>query len=373
MQLRSAMETIGLGLRSKPEVEVELKCPGVLTTGLCLVVAAGFLVACGGDVEVRDEVVTTPYELVLPDHFPDYVVPTHNPTTEEGVALGRRLYYDPMLSQHGPLAGSACATCHVQGSNFSSAARGVAVMPHINHNWSTHFLWDGKIAGSLEDIMEFEVTEFFQTDVALFRDDPIYQELTYDAFGTTEITEDDMALALAQWMRTLVSYQSKYDRYMQGEVELTALEARGMEIFTSPEGDCSGCHALPLTTDLSFHNNGVVDFVPTAQVDYGRYNVTKDWEDWRKFKTPTLRNVALTAPYMHDGRFATLEEVVEHYNSGVKGTSTLSEVMRTRDGEEVYGYELHLTDEDKRALVEFLKTFTDETILTDPRFSSPFL
>lgn len=155
---------------------------------------------------------------------------------------------------------------------------------------------------------------------------------------------------------------SKYDRHLAGEAELTDLEAHG-ELIYSTSGDCAACRTLPLTTDHDFHNNGVVELLPTKELDLGRYNVTGDPADYRVFKTPTLRNVELTAPYMHDGRFETLEEVIEHYDSGVHSTGTLSEAMR---GGDQYGYELHLTDEEKLALLAFLKTLTDHAILTDP-------
>jgi cytochrome c peroxidase len=333
--------------------------------------AAVLMAGCGSELGGYEDVVTTPHELDLPAHFPDFDVPADNPTTEEGVALGRRLYYDPMLSEGGPLEGAACASCHQQEKSFASNAPGLSVMSHVNHNWTTHFLWNGKIEGTLEDVMHFEVTQFFEANIELFRSDPTYRQMSHDAFGTRNISEVEMSRALAQWMRTLVSYRSKYDRYMVGEVELTALEARGKELYETT-ADCASCHALPLTTDNQFHDNGVVGFVPTKELDLGRYNVTGDWEDYRSFKTPTLRNIELTAPYMHDGRFATLEEVIEHYNSGVHSTSTLSEVMRGHNEDEVYGYALHLSEGDKKALLAFLKTFTDDALITDPELSSPF-
>lgn len=192
---------------------------------------------------------TKPFIFNLPDHFPDFFVPSDNLTTEEGVALGQRLYYDVMLSEGGPMQGRACASCHKQENSFTTNGSGRAVLSHANQNWSSFFLWDGKISGGLEEIMAFEVTEFFEADVSLFKKDPDYQQLNCAAFGTTDITETNMAKAMAQWMRTLVSSRSKYDRYLASEVELSELEARGEIVFNSNIGDCFKCHTLPATND----------------------------------------------------------------------------------------------------------------------------
>ena len=309
---------------------------------------------------------TTPYMFDLPAHFPSFVAPVYNQTTEEGVALGKRLYYDKMLSVGGPLEGKACASCHFQSSSFSKNAPGTAVLLHTNLNWSTHFLWNGKVSGSLEEVMGFEITEFFQANIALFKDDQTYQRMNCEAFGSNDISGTDMANAMAQWMRTLVSSNSKYDRFLAGDEGLTELESMGETIFNTNIGDCFKCHSMPLTTDLLFHNNGL-EYNPDG-FDLGRFNVTGDPADKGRFKTPTLRNIALTAPYMHDGRFQTLEEVVEHYNSGVRWSTTLDPVLQTSDMK----YGLGLSQINKDALVAFLKTFTDTAFTTDPKFSDPF-
>ncbi len=312
---------------------------------------------------------TTPYIFNIPDHFPELEVPDNNPTTEQGVALGKRLYYDEMLSEGGPLEGRACASCHSQEISFTRNSSGTAVLLHTNLGWSSYFLWNGAKSGSLEDVMAFEIAEFFGTDIALFNSDPTYQRMSCEAFGTADISATEMADAMAQWMRTLVSYRSKYDQYIAGDVQLTELESEGEILFNSNMGDCFNCHSTPLTTDLSFHNNGLQfeGEQPTA-FDMGRFNVTDDPDDMGKFKTPTLRNIALTAPYMHDGRFGTLEEVIEHYNSGVRWSPTLDTVMQTSDRR----YGLLLTKRNIDALVAFLNTFTDTAFTTDAEFSSPF-
>jgi cytochrome c peroxidase len=315
-----------------------------------------------------ESVSTTPYVFNLPLHFPPFITPVYNQTTEEGVALGRKLYYDKMLSSGGPFEGHSCSSCHLQASSFTNNSQGTAVLPHTNLNWSTHFLWNGKLSGGLEYVMEFEIADFFQANIALFKADPTYQRMNCEAFGSNDISATDMANAMAQWMRTLVSSNSKYDRYLAGEVELTDLESMGEIIFNTNIGDCFKCHSMPLTTDLLFHNNGLnFDGAAPTGENMGRFNVTDDPADIGRFKTPTLRNIALTAPYMHDGRFQTLEEVVEHYNSGVMWSPTLDTVMQTSNMK----YGLGLSKINKDALVAFLKTFTDTTFTSDPNLSAP--
>lgn len=308
----------------------------------------------------------TPYTVKLPAHFPNFVTPKDNPTTLEGISLGKRIYYDEMLSVGGPLEGNACASCHLHSNNFSNNAAGLAVMPHTNLQWTSHFLWNGKVEGSLEDVMNFEIMDFFQADISLFAADSIYRSMSFEAFGNPNITEKEMAKALAQWLRSLVSANSKFDRFFNFEEDLTPLEKRGYLLFNTEQGDCFHCHSTPLTTDLLFHNIGL-DSLPVG-LDAGRYNVTLNPADLGKFKTPSLRNVEMTAPYMHDGRYQTLEEVVEHYNSKVLHSASLDPIM-TKPGKE---YGLNLSEYDKAALVAFLKTFTDEEYLNNSELDSPF-
>ena len=317
------------------------------------------------EIQPCDQASTMPYTFDLPAHFPPFIVSNNNLTTVEGAALGRRLYYDDRLSAGGPLRGKSCSSCHPQSKSFSNNAPGTSVLPHTNLNWSSYFLWNGEISGGIEEAMMFEVVDFFQTNITLIKADKTYQRMSCEAFGTSDISEREMANALAQWMRTLISHDSKYDRYIAGIEQLTTQELRGEEIFNSV-GDCFKCHTMPLTTDLMFHNNGI-ELAPTGK-DMGRFNVTGDPADMGKFKTPTLRNVALTAPYMHDGRFETLEQVVDHYDSRVIFSDTLDSVMVVPGNV----YTLGLSRNEKEALVAFLKTFTDTTFITSPKFSDPF-
>ncbi|MBV6404261.1 MAG: cytochrome-c peroxidase [Flavobacteriales bacterium] len=325
-------------------------------------------VACRRDVpeEPSPGTHTTPYSLDLPANFPAPIIPASNPLTQEGIALGRRLYYDTLLSQNGPFQGFACASCHHQPVSFTTPTSGTNVLAHVNLAWSTNFLWNGKVCGTLEDVMRFEVEEFFQVDIAGLNTHPDYPLLFQQAFGADHITTDHVVKALAQWFRRMVSSNSRLDRHLRGEIILTPEEMNGAMTFLSEVGDCFHCHPLPLMTDNGFHNIGLAGSF--TGFDVGRYAITGAPMDMGAFKTPTLRNIALTAPYMHDGRFQTLEEVVEFYNSGVQHSASLDPLM-TKPGPSLT---LGLTPQEKANLVSFLNTLTDETFLTDPALGSPF-
>lgn len=337
--------------------------PLLILPTLCL------LVACRKDnAEVHGwlEPQLTPYTLTVPTYFPLLEVPVDNPLTVEGIELGRRLYYDPLLSTGGPQAGHSCSSCHVQSSSFSEPGVGTAILPHVNLGWSSNFLWTGKVNGALEDIMMFEVDDFFHVDLDVLNEHPQYPALFQEVFGVGEITSDRVAKALAQWFRRLTSTNSKFDRYLSYTENLTAQEMNGMMIYLTEVGDCFHCHGIPLLTDNNFHNIGLDSVY--AGSDQGRYRVTADPADLGAFKAPTLRNIALTAPYMHDGRFQTLEEVVEHYNSGVNPSPSLDPLMTKASGSTV----LNLTPIQKADLVTFLHTFTDDVFVSDSALADPF-
>ncbi|MBK8613843.1 MAG: cytochrome-c peroxidase [Flavobacteriales bacterium] len=308
----------------------------------------------------------TPFILELPWYFPAMEVPPTDPLTVEGVALGRRLYYDALISSNGPHAGKSCSTCHDQALSFTVPSSSTSVLPHVNLGWGSNFLWNGKVEGTLEDIMRFEVNEFFQVDVNVLRNHPEYPGLFKAALGTDEITQEDVAKALAQWFRRLTSARSRFDQYLLHEITFTPAELNGMLIFLTEKGDCFHCHDMPLMTDNRFHNIGL-DSVYSGS-DRGRYLITGAAADMGLFKAPSLRNVALTAPYMHDGRFATLEEVIDHYDSGVKPSATLDPIMT----KPLTGTVLDLTPTEKADLLAFLHTLTDEAFVTDTALASPF-
>lgn len=313
-----------------------------------------------------DPVELTPYEFNYPNYVPMLVEPADNPTTVEGVELGRKLYYDPMLSEGGPLDGKACASCHQQEFGFTTPGpSSPPVIPHVNLGWSSAFLWDGRKEAALEEVMQFEVSEFFQANIALFENDADYRAQFKLVFGDEAITHKRMAKAMAQFLRTVNSYNSKIDSALQGQAFLSDSEMRGYEIFNSEKGDCFHCHSIGLFTDGQFHNTGLEE-IPTG-ADVGRYAVTGNSNDLGKFKTPTLRNVALRGPYMHDGRFATLEEVIEFYDSGVHFSATLDPIM-TKPGKE---NGLNLTTQEKEDLVNFMKALTDQSFTTNPNLSAP--
>jgi cytochrome c peroxidase len=297
--------------------------------------------------------------------FPD------NPLTREGVALGRRLFHDPILSLDHT---QSCASCHDQAHAFSDPRRfsegvdgslGTRNAPALaNAAWLREFFWAGR-APSLEDQAREPVPN--PIEMALPWDEAIprltahaeYPELFGRAFGTIEIDEDRVVKAIAQFERTLISNHSRYDRHLRGELELTTAESRGERLFFNETGECFHCHGTLFFTDEEYHDNGL-DLAP---VDPGRQAVTGREPDHGKFRTPTLRNIEHTAPYMHDGRFDTLEQVMDHYSSGVQPSPNLDAVLR------VHGPPgLSLTEPEKADLIAFLKTLSDLEFLENPDF-----
>lgn len=313
----------------------------------------------------KKEGTITPFEQVhlvtldIPDGFPQLLLNPSNPLSEEGIALGRKLYYDPILSN----TGQSCSSCHFQSNSFShSAANSLA---HVNLAWHEAFLWNGSVEGTLEDAMLFEVNDFFSTDLTILQQHATYPDEFKKVFGSNVISAQNVAFALAQFVRTMISAESRFDKYLKGEVMLSSSEMNGMDIFLTERGDCFHCHSVGLLTDNSFHNTGL-DNVFTA-ANWGRYQVTGNITDIGKYKTPTLRNIELTSPYMHDGRFLTLEEVVEFYNNDVQISSYTDPIM-TKPGKE---FGLQLSVQDKADLVSFLKALTDTSFINNPSFSHP--
>ncbi len=309
--------------------------------------------SCKEDEKPDAPYVTSPYEHNIPS---DFLIP-ENPLTIEGIELGRMLYYDDNWDGVG---NRACADCHKQKESFSDSVSNA--LAHINLTFGHRFLWDGKIEGTLEDIMLFEAKDFFQADLEKLNADNNYRLLFKQAFGVDEISYKELAYALAQFQRLLISAESKYDRYMRGLTRLTDAEENGMLLFYSEKGDCFHCHGTTFFTDVDYHNTGL-DLDP----DEGRMRVTGNVQDRGRFKTPTLRNIALTPPYMHDGRFKTLEEVIDFYSEGVKFSETVDPLMK-----QVHNGGLQLSDNEKADLVAFMHCLTDTSFVTNPALSSPF-
>lgn len=318
-------------------------------------------------------------------------IPADNPLTEEGVELGRLLFWETRLSEDNSMS---CGSCHLPEVNFADPApysTGVTgavgtrnAMALINLGWASSFFWDGR-SPSLEDQIRDPVPHPSEMNlpwpeaVAKLQADGTdtrYPERFFDAFGTTEISEDLVVMAIAQFVRTMISADSKFDRWRRGETDLTDSEYSGYQMFLreggDPEevpggqfgGDCFHCHgeAGLQFTDHLFHNNGLD---PSFEADPGRASVTGSPLDSGLFRTPTLRNVALSAPYMHDGRFQTLEEVVEHYNSGGVASSTIDPFMKYTTGG------LSLAPSQKADLLAFLHTLTDTVFVQNPAFQDP--
>lgn len=306
----------------------------------------------------------TPYAIKYPERFPEMIIPDDNKPFSERIELGRMLYYDPLLSNDG----RSCSGCHLQSYGFTipGTKNNIPVLPHVNMGWYNNFMWNGSKKGRLEDVMLFETKEFFATDLSKINASEKYKPLFKKCFGVDNITHKEIAYALAQFARTMISGETKYDRFISGEANLTADERKGWEIFFSEKGDCFHCHAAIITTDNLFHNTGL-DSIYTTEADKGYYNVTKDASDLGKFRTPNLRNVALRTSYMHDGRFTSLEEVVDFYDSKVRKVATLDPIM-TKPGKE---NGLKLTAMEKAQLVAFLKTLTDSVFINNSNLSKP--
>ena len=307
------------------------------------------------------------------------VIPSDNPQTVEGVALGKKLFFDNILSADGT---KACASCHAPQSAFTDNAPtsvgidGIAgtrnSMPIFNLAWnySERFNWDGA-ALSLERQAEepvqnpIELHSEWANVVARLQNHPEYPELFQLAFNTSTITKELTTKAIAQFERTLISADSKFDRYSLGQASLTPEELNGLDIFLREDkGDCFHCHGNPnnpLWTDNDFHNNGL----DATFTDLGLGAITGDPSDNGKFRSPSLRNLAFTAPYMHDGRFATLDEVIDFYSEGLQNSPTIDPLMKQLDQGGV-----QLTAQEKADLKAFLLTLSDPGFINNPDFQN---
>ena len=366
---------------------------------LGLIVSTLLFASCGNSDNGSEFPDATAYDLQLPFYFGDNIeLSQDNLITNEGVDLGRRLFYDKRMSLDNTVS---CGSCHQQSLGFTD---GLAVsvgidgqetsrssMALANLLWSSHFFWDGR-AGTLEEqALEpienpIEMNQSLPATIAKLETIDEYPDLFARAFGTPEITEERIAKALAQFMRILISSESRYDQFLLGdETALSEQEKLGMELFFKhPEpseglrgGNCGDCHVNILTSGVfgsfdGFKNNGLDT---DENLDDGLFAVTGRDFDRGKFKIPSLRNIALTAPYMHDGRFATLEAVIDHYNDNIVRSSTLDPLILAGSNEEIVPGEdirLHLTQEEKDAILAFLHTLTDNVFITNEKFSNPF-
>lgn len=315
-----------------------------------------------------EEKVHSPQQIALelPAHFPKPVYSFQgNPLSSEGIALGKRLFYDPLLSSDSTIA---CATCHHLELAFSDGGKmfstgvnrkqGRRNAPGIfNVLWHPHFMADGGVnhleVMPLAPITDtLEMNEKISTVNQKIQRSKFYPALFKKAFGSDSITTRKVMLALAQFMGSIISADARYDQVKAGKTKFTQEEARGEKLFIQ---QCSGCHAGVLFTDFSFRNNGL----STDFSDLGRARVTGNKSDEGKFKVPSLRNVALTAPYMHDGRFASLSEVLNHYRNPMKQSATLDKEQLSK---------INLSDKESEAVIAFLHTLTDSGFIRNPAF-----
>ncbi len=335
--------------------------------------------------------ITLPPYLNAPNIIGQINTPGNNQITDNGATLGRVLFYDKNLSINNTIS---CASCHKQASAFSDpvaksqgfngglTGRNSMTLIMAKYYPNGRFFWDQR-AASLEDQVLIPVQDMVEMGMTLpaletkLKGLAYYPPLFQRAFGDTNVTSGRISAALSQFVRSIVSYRSKYDA---GRGTLPAVpapppnapfpnftpqETRGKEIFLSPLGGCAPCHGSETFTAPEEKNNGL----DLATTDRGFGAVVNNMNLDATFKVTTLRNVELTAPYMHDGRFATLEQVVEHYSSGVRNHPNLSPQLRLPNG---LPRQANLSPEDKAALVAFLKTLTDNTIATEVKYSNPF-
>lgn len=359
---------------------------------LCLIAGLFLLSCCGPDGNGEPEDIIgvaqdrTPYVLDVPDEFPEVKIPEDNPMTVAGVMLGRKLFHDPILSVDNSIS---CSSCHIPESVMSDP-RQVSIgvddqagtrqaMSIVNAGFFENGLfWDGR-ATSLEDLalipVEDPVEQAHSWDdlELILRNHSTYPEEFARAFGietTDEITRDLSVKALAQYQRALhSSADSKFDRFVRNETFLTDQELDGFQMFfdasfgTLKDAECGHCHNGPFFTTNLYENNGLDPADRELNFpDLGHFLSTGVHSDRGKFRVPTLRNIAHTAPYMHDGRFQTLEEVIDHYNSGGHFSPNVNPLMRP----------LGLDEDEKAAILAFLHTLSDTSFLAQEIFQDPF-
>jgi len=325
----------------------------------------------------------TPLALEIPTLFEqkliDPLIPNSNKQTVEGVALGKKLFFDTILSGDET---QSCASCHAPQNAFTDntatsdgidgifGARNSMPLFNLAWNFNERFAWDGKELSlerqALEPVQNpVEMHSNWQDVVNKLQSHPEYPELFRLAFKTSTITKELTTKAIAQFERTLISANSKFDRAELGLTTLTPQEQNGLDIFLREDkGDCFHCHGTPsnpLWTDNIFHNNGL----DSSFSDLGLGAVTGDPNDNGKFRSPSLRNLAYTAPYMHDGRFTTLDEVIDFYSEGLQPSATIDPLMKNIDNGGV-----QLSASDKADLKAFLLSLSDPSFLSNPNFQN---
>lgn len=309
------------------------------------------------------------FDLVYPAHFPtpEYQF-ENNEFSREGFVLGRKLFYDPLLSVNNTVS---CGSCHDATHAFADhnipLSFGVFGRmgrrnspPVFNMLWNTSFMWDGgvnhiELSGlpAIED--ENEMATNLTDILTKLRTHKRYPSMFEEAFGTSEIDDQKFFYAITQFMGALISSNSKYDKYVNGQANFSSEELAGLQLFRT---HCENCHQEPLFTDYSFRNNGL----DSEFEDKGRYEITLNPNDEGKFKVPTLRNITFTYPYMHDGRFINLDQVLNHYSHGIVASPTLDSQLENG---------IPLSESEKNQLKAFLETLTDYEMLNNIEFYAP--
>jgi cytochrome c peroxidase len=330
------------------------------------------LISCEKQTDIEEpEVIERPL-FRQPEHFPKATYNFSSPLVSvAGFWLGKRLFYDARLSRDGTVS---CGSCHLQAAAFTHHGHDIShgiddqlgnrnALPIQNMAFKKTFFWDGGVHNldllALAPIANpVEMDEVPENVLTKLRQDESYRKDFKKAYGTDEITMVQFLKALGQFQAALISDNSKYDKYVRGETNLETEELQGLEIFKQK---CGSCHGGILFTDETYRNNGLEVYFRST--DLGRFNISSLEEDKYKYKVPSLRNVELTAPYMHDGRFRNLEAVLNHYDEGVNDTQNLDKSLKNskRLG-------IPLSDAEKSKLITFLKTLTDNDFITDQRF-----
>ena len=312
----------------------------------------------------------TPIYLEIPKGWPKTKYNfSKNPLTEEGFQLGRKLFYDPILSRDKTMS---CASCHLQATGFTHVDHELShgidgkigtrnSLALMNLAWSDNFMWDGGVnhldVQPINPITSpVEMDETLANVVFKLQKSENYPLLFKEAFGDSKITGQHLLKALSQFVIMLKSSNSKYDKVMRKEAEFTEKEKNGYRIF---KANCASCHKEPLFTGDKFERNGLT--LDTTLNDIGRERITNNLEDRMRFKVPTLRNIQFTAPYMHDGRFKKLSDVIKHYNSLGNDENLPKQLKKP----------MNLSDNERVDLLAFLHTLTDLEFLFDPKFSFP--
>ena len=307
----------------------------------------------------------------IPDGFPaPFYRFADNPLTKEGIELGRQLFYDGRLSLDGNFP---CSSCHQQigafgtylhdrshGYNGSHTLRNAPVL--FNLAWQDKFHWDGEFSTLFDEAAQpinghIEMAESFNGVIGKLQKDASYRKQFKTIFRSSFISPEQILKALAQFTGSMTSANSKYDRYKKGTASYTLQEEQGYQLFLV---HCNTCHREPLFTDYSLRNIGLP--VDNFLNDFGKLMVTHDPSDSLKFKVPTLRNVNISSNYMHDGRFNTLAQCINHYRTGVQSSNTLDPLLTNG---------IPLTDTEANNLAIFLRTLTDSSFLEDDRYSKP--